>query len=368
MLWLIASLFIGFAVLWALYLRPKSRSSGPIHVKSIVIYPIKSMRGIEVQSAKYDRLGFENDRRFLLVYGPDPEEEKEANKPLRWITQREYPRIALVQPSLPSASDAEADSTALLVDAPGMPQLRVRKTPSSATRLVVKVNDQQVPALHCGEEAAQWFSKYIGRPAVLATFLGVEEHKRAIDPVWEARNPERQGRTSASFVDDDPFLFVPEESLDGLNARLAPQDKVTMRHFRPSVVVTGSGVPFDEDHWERFAILPGKEEEQGQEDARQEFDVSKPCARCVIPTIDPDKGVFRESKEPTVTLRKFRRVGDDVFFGQYAVHRQTSGRISVGDRLVVVKRSSTGNTAASRVRARKAEEGALKQAREDAAK
>ncbi|WP_366108114.1 MOSC N-terminal beta barrel domain-containing protein [Spirosoma sp.] len=38
-----------------------------IYVSQLVIYPIKSLRGIAVDRAVLDRTGFQYDRRFMLV-------------------------------------------------------------------------------------------------------------------------------------------------------------------------------------------------------------------------------------------------------------------------------------------------------------
>ena len=36
-------------------------------VKELYIYPIKSLAGIRVESAKAEEMGFENDRRWMLI-------------------------------------------------------------------------------------------------------------------------------------------------------------------------------------------------------------------------------------------------------------------------------------------------------------
>ena len=36
-------------------------------VKELFIYPIKSLAGIRVESAKAEEMGFENDRRWMLI-------------------------------------------------------------------------------------------------------------------------------------------------------------------------------------------------------------------------------------------------------------------------------------------------------------
>ena len=57
-----------------------------ILLQSIHLYPVKSLRGIDVTSAEVDELGLVGDRRFLVV---------EPNTG-RFITQRTEPQLALV--------------------------------------------------------------------------------------------------------------------------------------------------------------------------------------------------------------------------------------------------------------------------------
>ena len=59
----------------------------------------------------------------------------------------------------------------------------------------------------------------------------------------------------------------------------------------------------------------------------------KPCARCVVTTLDPDTGVA--GREPLATLAGYRRIGSKVYFGQNVIHRAT-GTISVGDAITVM--------------------------------
>jgi hypothetical protein len=77
-----------------------------------------------------------------------------------------------------------------------------------------------------------------------------------------------------------------------------------MDRFRPNLVFTGSAA-FEEDHWSR--ILVGD----------IELAVVKPCARCVITTID--KQTLAVSRQPLKTLSTFRKQPKGVMFGQNAI-------------------------------------------------
>jgi len=104
---------------------------------------------------------------------------------------------------------------------------------------------------------------------------------------------------SVSFADGIPYLLIGQTSLDDLNPSL---DKpVSMNQFRPNLVFSG-GRPFQEDEWNTVRI------------GEAEFKVMKPCARCVVTTVDQQTG--RKGKEPLSTLSTYRTVDEKVMFGQ----------------------------------------------------
>jgi uncharacterized protein len=63
----------------------------------------------------------------------------------------------------------------------------------------------------------------------------------------------------------------------------------------------------------------------------------KPCARCVITTVDTETA--EAGHEPLRTLSTYRKENSKVYFGQNAVHRQL-GTIRVGDAVHVVSRKA----------------------------
>ena len=58
-------------------------------VKEIYIYPIKSLAGISLESAKAEEMGFENDRRWMII-----------NTENVHVTQREYPIMSQFYPQI----------------------------------------------------------------------------------------------------------------------------------------------------------------------------------------------------------------------------------------------------------------------------
>ena len=105
-----------------------------------------------------------------------------------------------------------------------------------------------------------------------------------------------------------------------MNAKLAAP--VPMLRFRPNFVVANTG-PHAEDGWKRVRI------------GAVEFDLVKPCSRCVFTTVDFEKGAFDPSGEPLKTLMTYRRTERGVTFGQNVIPRG-AGTVRVGDAVEVL--------------------------------
>ena len=100
--------------------------------------------------------------------------------------------------------------------------------------------------------------------------------------------------------------------MQDLNSRL--ESPVPMNRFRPNLVVRGCE-PFAEDTWNRIKV------------GDVELAVVKPCARCVVTTIDKD--TLAQSKEPLKTLGNYRKHKLGAIFGQNVIPLN-EGRIRLG--------------------------------------
>jgi uncharacterized protein len=257
-----------------------------ITLTGITLYPIKSAGGIPVDSWELDQFGLTLDRRWLVVDATG-----------QFISQRDYPRMALVRPTLQNGC--------LRVDAPGMPPLELSVNPAPAVLTRVTVWDDSCDATWVGEVAARWFSAFLGCAASLVHMPA--QTLREANPVYAPTG------TPVSFADAYPLLLISEASLDDLNQRLSAP--LPMNRFRPNLVLAGCR-PYEEDSWTLIRI--------GETD----MEVVKPCDRCVITTTD--QATAERGKEPLSTLATYRRVDGKVLFGQNVVHRGR-GRLRVGD-------------------------------------
>ena len=263
-----------------------------ITVSSLIYYPIKACRGIEVESTCVERMGLEHDRRMMVVK-PDGE----------FITQRDFPRLALVSPKLRNGT--------LELSAPDYDSLQLGLQTSGAPTLVTVWKSKGVHAIDQGEEAADWFSGWLGTPVRLVHFA--DGYKRLVNEEYAVNVDDH-----TAFADGYPILLASEEGLQDLNSRL--ETPLPMNRFRPNLVVKGCQ-PFAEDAWNRIRI------------GDVELAVVKPCARCEVTTIDKD--TLERSKEPLKTLGKYRKHKLGAIFGQNVIPLN-KGRIQLGMSVTVV--------------------------------
>ena len=261
-------------------------------VSELYIYPVKSLAGIAVDSAQLTNRGFQHDRRLMLV-----------DHQYRFLTQREYPQMALLQPVL--------DPSGLFIHHKqhSFPPLFIPLLPAGTDRVQVQIFDDHCAALLHDAAVSEWFSKALGVGCHLAYMP--DDSIREVDHRYASQHE------ITSFTDGYPTLLIGQASLDDLNARLAIP--LPMNRFRPSIVFEG-GAAFMEDELGKFFINGIA------------FTAVKPCARCTITTINQDTA--EGSKEPLKTLSSYRKKNNKILFGQNLLH-QGEGKVRIGDELVI---------------------------------
>ena len=243
-----------------------------IQLSNLTYYPIKACRGFDVAESQVERMGLANDRRMMVV---TPAGE--------FLTQREYPRLALVTPAVKNGM--------VTLSAPNFDSLQFGIQSTGTPTSVNIWKSKGVSAIDQGDESAQWLSDWLGVSVRLAHVA--DGFKRKLNPAYAINADDHTG-----FADGYPILIISEESLLDLNSRL--DSAVPMNRFRPNIVVKGCD-PFAEETWKRIRI------------GNVEMALVKPCARCMVTTIDKD--TLAKSKEPLKTLSTYRKQELGVIFG-----------------------------------------------------
>lgn len=278
-------------------------------IEQLWVYPIKSCGGVALTEAELTDTGLAFDRAWMVV---DTEGE--------FVTQRELPRMALIQPAFKLGQ--------LVLRAPGMLALHLSLDAAEWPQKV-RVWDDTVMAYDMGDVAAQWFSDFLGldAPADLKRLRLVRfdpEVKRACDAQWTGG---REANTQ--FADGFGLLVTSTASLAELNERLAKagQAPVTLQRFRPNIVLGGIEA-HDEDRLGAMTISTGDE-------STAVIEPVKPCARCPIPNIDPATAASTPAVSDVLqSYRQDPRVNGAITFGMNAMVLQGDGQmLRVGQRV-----------------------------------
>ncbi|MFC3559218.1 MOSC domain-containing protein [Pedobacter jamesrossensis] len=262
------------------------------YLSEINIYPIKSLGGISLKEAKIEERGLQYDRRWMLI-----------DEQGTFITQRKHFELALLEVSL---KDNELTVT---FKKNKEQKVSFSLEESIGESIAVTIWDDISNGFEVSKKVSDWFSDYMKMKVKLVKMSS--EEKRLVDERYALDNE------IVSFADGYPCLIIGQSSLDGLNEKLA--DPIEMNRFRPNFVFTG-GTAHIEDSFSQFNL------------GNIAFSAVKPCARCVLITIDQQTGI--KGHEPLKTLASYRTKEKKVLFGQNLIHKGF-GIIRIGEELKI---------------------------------
>ncbi len=288
-------------------------------VSEINIYPIKSLKGISLKSAIVEERGLQYDRRWMLT-----------TRDGMFFTQREFPKMARISVAVESGQ--------LKVESEGHGVMNVPFEPDMGERGRVTIWNSVCDAEIYSGQVSEWFSDVLGTNCQLVYMP--DTSRRGVNPRFD------KGGEVVSFADGYPLMVIGEGSLANLNNRIAEAHEesdgvaefqpLPMDRFRPNLVVSEIDA-FAEDSWQKIRI------------GEAEFRSTKPCARCVMTTVEQSSGEFT-GKEPLKTLASYRMAKEvipqiyeslgvnpnDVLFGQNLIAENPGATINVGDKIVVL--------------------------------
>jgi MOSC domain-containing protein len=265
-------------------------------IASLHIYPVKSCRGIDVDSFLMTPTGPEWDRRWMIVTAAD-----------QFITQRTHPKLATITVAIGDGK--------LRLSAEGQAPLVLDVDHAGDSRPVTIWNDECL-GIDAGDAAAAWLSRVLDDKFRLVR-IDPRRSRRA-NPKYVGPDP-----NPLTFTDGYPILMISNESLAELNRRLP--EPLPMARFRPNLVI--EGVPAHaEDAMTLFRtdsiVLRGV----------------KLCTRCSVTTTDQLTGARDPHQQPLRALGKYRHdyALKGVVFGQNcAVEAGVGDRLRVGAELSI---------------------------------
>lgn len=258
-------------------------------IKSLHIYPIKGMGGIELKESKLLERGMQYDRRWMLV---DMDGE--------FITQRTVPRMALFQCMIDIKLNVSFEGSSISIE----------MDEYSDVKILTTVWENEVYAYEVNTNLSDWFSAQLDISCRLV---------RMVDQ-WNIYKKLIKGpkETKVSFADGYPYSIVGTASLDELSKRLA--EEIPANRFRANIIVN-TLIAHEEDLWDVLRIGDTK------------LQVIKPSARCLVVNIDQKSATIK--KQPLKELTLYRKQENRVNFGANTICL-VEGIISVGDTLHVI--------------------------------
>jgi hypothetical protein len=271
----------------------------PTEVVNLRIYPIKSCRGIEINSTRLRKTGLTLDRNWMFIQKSDHV----------FMTIRGDSSMTLIDTAL--VEDEKTHEQQLEVSIHGtdarilVPAFPTKEWLESNTKLVeVEIWEKKTDAWEYGDEINKIFSDFFSKPVALV-YKGPTSRMVAVNGSKELYGKE----TPHHFADVMSLQVASEASIKDLNRRLglkpdAPAD-LTIERFRPNIIVRGrDDHPWEEDTWKRIRITTTIHAEEAL--YKLDLDAVARCARCQVPNVNPDTAE-KHPKEPWDELMKFRR-------------------------------------------------------------
>ncbi len=224
-------------------------------LSQIWYYPIKSLPGIRLKTARAGLRGLEGDRRFMLCDNSN-----------RFISIRE-------RKDLYRFSVTPGNGHLIIGHPDAGEECQIPLNPSQGKRVDVEVWDDRVSAVEADFEINKWFSSILDTQVKLVYMP--DESERKIGGKWLT------GNDLVGFADGYAYLIAGETSLRDVSIKTGLGSDP--RRFRPNLIIEGSE-PYDEFYWKKVSI------------GNTIFSGLKPCERCLVTTVDPDSG--HTGKEP----------------------------------------------------------------------
>ncbi|UAA37948.1 MOSC N-terminal beta barrel domain-containing protein [Paraneptunicella aestuarii] len=280
-------------------------------INRLCIYPVKSLKGIEVQQAKCLPTGLEFDREWVVVDHKN-----------RFMTQRQLPKMATIETHISNDSLVLSHSEHGAIHVPlNTPPWQ---DPKADTREIIVWKDK-CQAFDEGKAVSDWLTDVLEFAAkgTLHLMRFPQQEKRVVQPKFTQRDD-----GVLKFADACPYLVVNTESLDALNTELEQQQlsAIDMNRFRGNIEISG---------------IPAWQEYQSSKMTIGDviLKAEGPCHRCPMPGIDQLTGITKEPGQPFKTLMELDvpEGKSGAYFGMHATFLSGEGNtIAVGDQIELI--------------------------------
>ncbi len=232
-----------------------------VKIRDLIVYPVKSFSGQHLTEAIATPSGFQNDRQWAVF--------KNDGHPL---TQRQNPKMCLIRPTV--------TKTGLKLSSEGYGNIDVQTQTGEVHEF--HIWKDRVTGEPYNNEVNQWISEVLKETQPLQLVKVAKNAQRHFS------NPARFQTQGQYFSDAAPYLIANQNSLEQVNQAIEQSGKspIDMRHFRANIVL--EGLPAFDEH--RFSHISS---EHGSG-----FRLVDHCQRCIMITVDPDKGEYLPKAHP----------------------------------------------------------------------
>ncbi|KAJ0159893.1 Mitochondrial amidoxime reducing component 2, partial [Colletotrichum tanaceti] len=297
---------IGTALLFSVRLFRSQTAGDALEISQLYVYPVKGLRGCELQEARVGQHGLVGDRTFSLQK-VHRDKNDPSGKTHETLLIGRCLQLALFEASVHDESDevavkwhgretdsgkrAAADGKADTGD-----EVRFPLSPGleSLEKCEVSLHLSRTTAYDMGDELASWFSNRLGFETRLV-YIG--DGSRAVlgSLAPNSRGGLKKARWTSRlralvpslafreerlvFNDLGHYLVVTEASNSEVSSRFGGGAEMDVRKFRPNVVVKGASAPFAEDFWGELTFEGGVR-----------MPLTSNCYRCQSITVDYETG------------------------------------------------------------------------------
>ncbi|KAF4677766.1 hypothetical protein FOL47_010359 [Perkinsus chesapeaki] len=167
-------------------------------IDKLIVYPVKSAAGINVDSCELTRKGLKYDRIYCIVV-PSNDKDKEIIGDYRVLTQRSVPRMSQIYPSLPTRDGMSLSFREVNGQSPHS-TIHVPLS-SCGKEISFKIWSDEVKGIDQGDAVADWLGKYLQVP-------GARLVKSMNDNEFLRCPPAKEGATQIEGLDYQGGLLV----------------------------------------------------------------------------------------------------------------------------------------------------------------
>ena len=262
-----------------------------IEISHLFTYPLKSAKGISLQSTEVTPSGFTFDRCFAVM-----------NSQNVIITARENPILLSIS--------CVSTHTTLSFSHPSQNDCIVAIETLQNTTPVTLFKKETSGKSFTNTAINQWLSEVLQENCTLIT----------INPTQLRTVQHNTSNSAINFSDAYPLHLINEASVKNLQKKL--DQPITPFRFRANIIIKGCPA-YEEENWQHIRI------------GNCSFEIVCPTKRCSLITINPNTLQKSNTQEPLRSIAQHKPNSKGAYFGMYLLPK-TTGTLHKSDTISVL--------------------------------